>query len=74
MLHQFAQARLQALVPSVPDVSQYTALVLNSTVSLHNVLVAFDLSGAIVELVDSLSGVSWASPTNPIGKFVYQVC
>ena len=66
------EERLAALLPTIPNVTGFSAVGLQSTVGLNGVNIQFDASGAIIELVDTVTGTSWASPLNPIAKFTYQ--
>ncbi len=74
MIGRTFQAGLAALTPKVPDLSGYTAVMANAVVELSGVRVEFDSTGAIMQMADTVSGASWASPQNPLAKFVYQVC
>ena len=67
------QDRLAALVPAVPNLSGFTPVHPATTpVQLNGVTIAFDSTGAIVELRDTVANINWASAINAVGKFVYQ--
>ena len=66
------EERLAALLPAIPNVTGFTEVNTLGVYTLNGVNIQFDPSGAIIELVDTVTGTSWASHSNPIAKFTYQ--
>ena len=70
----FAQERLAALVPSVPNLAGFNAVTpATSSVEINGVSLQFDTTGALVQLTDNQSGVTWASASNAVGCRVHSV-
>ena len=62
------------MLPTIPNVAGLVEVNTLGVNTLNGVSIQFDPSGAIIELVDTVTGASWASPSNPIAKFTYQAC
>lgn len=59
------------LIPRLPDLSNFEQVDVSSVLKCGGFQLNLDLSGALIQLTDS-AGKNWASPDNPVGKFVYR--